>query len=694
MTGFDLFALRDAGLGALCGALACALLLAAKSLRDYSTTGPLLPADVLRQFRGYAMLAFLRLLAWASLIALYWSACGLLALLCVSAISGLHPGFWLGLIAAIVMICGAVAVQFSRTLLLNPAVIVASSHYRVSRFYPLWRQLTPRRLRLVSIGLALLAMAMLLSALAQSIRSGLPLHAALLAGFAMLLYGIARWTTRATDATPVPGKAGSRDRPNILLIGSDTMRADRLGISGHPRALTPRLDELARRGTWFETCYVPCGRTAPSLVSLFTGTWPQKHGIRDNFVGDDETDLGIPALPALLATAGYHTAAISDWCGADLGKFNFGFQETDLPEDSWNLHYMLRQGPKDLRLFLSLFLRNRLGKCVLPEIYYLGGVPCTDLLGADVRARLSRAAAGSQPFLLNAFFSTTHPPFGSEYPYYTKYADPGYTGPSKFAMARLTDPFEIIRRQGEPKKEFDLDQILALYDGCVRRFDDEVGRLLDHLAACGLADRTIVVIYSDHGMDFFEHDTWGQGNSVTGDYSARIPLIVLDPRQDGGHRVEGIVRSVDLTPTLLELAGIAIPPEMEGVSLAACLAGAPPPELPAYNETGIWLTDLPGTTTDHLHYPGLFEILEVPDRKTGTIAVKPEYRDRITSAKDRMIRVGNWKLTYQPLETGVRYRLYDLRSDPGCRNDLSAAHPELVEQLARRMRHWLEGNKS
>ena len=91
---------------------------------------------------------------------------------------------------------------------------------------------------------------------------------------------------------------------------------------------------------------------------------------------------------------------------------------------------MIRQGPKDLRLFLSLFVRNRFGKRCLPELYYLGGVPSTDLLGRDVRRHLSGLAGTGQPFLLNAFFSTTHPPFASEYPYYTRFAEPDYDGPS------------------------------------------------------------------------------------------------------------------------------------------------------------------------------------------------------------------------------------------------------------------------
>jgi len=254
-----------------------------------------------------------------------------------------------------------------------------------------------------------------------------------------------------------------------------------------------------------------------------------------------------------------------------MGKFNLGFQRLDLPEDQWNIKYLIRQGPKDLRLFLSLFTHNRFGKRFLPELYYLAGVPLTREVGRDARAQITDLSSGNRPFFLNVFMATTHPPFGSEYPYYTLFSDPEYSGESKFVMARLTDPFEIIRRQGDSRKEFDLDQILNLYDGCVKCFDDEVARILAHIEACGLRQSTIVVIYSDHGMEFFEHETWGQGNSAVGDFSARIPLIIRDPRVTASVVERQIVRSVDIAPTLLELAGLAIPETMEGVSLAGVM---------------------------------------------------------------------------------------------------------------------------
>ena len=585
------------------------------------------------------------------------------------------------------------ALQFFRHLLFLPGSIAASYHYRSSRLYPAWRQLTPNRLLAVQWVLGASSIAILagsgwrLAALGDTLPGAGFLLMALIGPLAIVALSANRAPQVAT------GKASRF--PNILMIGSDTLRTDRIGAREYSRNLTPFIDSLATNGTLFTACYVPCARTAPSLISLLTGTWPHRHGIRDNFIGDAGTRLAVPALAGILARHGYRTAAVSDWCGGDLGKFPLGFEILDLPDDQWNIKYLIRQGPKDLRLFLSLFTHNRFGKYFLPELYYLAGIPLTSLVGRDARALISQFAAHDAPFFLNVFMSTTHPPFGSEYPYYTLWSDKDYVGESKFVMARLTDPWEVIRRQGDSKKDFDLDQIIDLYDGCVRNFDDEAKRIVEHVKACGLADNTIFVIYSDHGMEFFEHETWGQGNSVRGDFSARVPLVIADPRIKGAGSCARVVRTIDVAPTLLELAGIARPGGMDGISLLPYLNGkAIDMNLAAFNETGIWLTDLPGMPENHLRYPGLLDLLEVPDKLSGTLAIKPEYREAIITAKDRMVRLGPWKLTYQPTTNGPLYALFDLAADPACRHDVAEAHPDVVLELQRHLTEWIGATQS
>lgn len=690
------FAAGDARWAGLLPAMAVAatgaLALLAKSLLDFTQTGPRIREEVLTHYRRYTLYALARLTAWAFALMLFTGGIGVLLYAMLATILNIDWSGGLAFIAALLGVLGGFGLQFIRTLRYNPGLLVASMHYRASRLYRLWQFMTPARigaLQWLCVGSVATLFILASIALAEANRPG-----ALIALWAAALgiVGALAWAAWQPPARPLrANQPRAADMPpNILMIGSDTLRADRLGALGYRRALTPNIDRLGEAGTLFANCYVPCARTAPSLISLFTGAWPHTHGIRDNFAGDDDTRLRIDALPTHLKKAGYRTAVISDWCGADMGKYSFGFDHVDLPDDQWNLKYLIRQGPKDLRLYVSLFTHNRLGRLLLPELYYLGGVPLTQPLGGRARRLVSRLAAGSQPFLLNVFYSTTHPPFASEWPWYTRYADPAYAGESKFAMARLTDPFEIIRRQGAPREEFDLDQIVDLYDGCVAEFDDEVGKMLAHLADCGLADNTLVVVYSDHGMEFFEHDTWGQGNSAVGEASPRIPLVIRDPRCPAHGRVDNVVRSIDLAPTLLELAGLTPPAGLDGVSLAPCLrSDADCPDLDAFNETGIWIADIPGLPESHLRYPDLLELMEVPDRERGTLAIKPEYDDVILAAKDRMIRQGRWKLVYQPLCDGHALRLHDLADDPACRHDVSDAHPDVVAVLWPRLRAFI-----
>lgn len=662
-----------------------------KSIRDFSQTGPRIRAEILTHYRRYTLFALARLGLWAFLLMTLAAGAGVFVYHELQMIFDWTWSPWLALFAALLGLTAITLFRFVYLLRFNPGLLVASMHYRTSRLYPLWQWATPARLRALRdlTGIAILALL-----LAASWKLwGRDAKAELISLWSTGLFyaTLVIWAEWLPEAPKIKSFRAEDTPPNIILIGSDTLRADRLGALGYRRNLTPNIDALTQKSTLFANCYVPCARTAPSLISLLTGTWPHTHGIRDNFVSDEDTKLAVAALPHLLKPLGYRSAAISDWGGADMGKFALGFDHTDLPEDQWNLKYLIRQGPKDVRLFLSLFTHNRLGRILLPELYYLGNAPLTAQIGPRARALVSRLATAHQPFFLNVFYSTTHPPFASDWPWYTRFADPNYQGESKFAMARLTDPFDIIRRQGAPKEEFDLDHIIDLYDGCVAQFDDEVGRMLQHLQECGLAEHTLLVVYSDHGMEFFEHESWGQGNSAVGDFSARIPLLIHDPRKSGRGVVSHVVRSIDLAPTLLRLAGGSAPESMDGVSFADCFEPERScPQLDAFNETGIWMTDIPGLPAQHLRYPNLFELLEVPDRESGTLAIKDQYRRITLKAKDRMIRSGRWKLVYQPLVQGHLLRLFDVEADPDCHNDVSASQREITARLWARLEEWMK----
>ncbi len=678
--------------------LIATVFLVVKSVKDFTYAGPQIRREISKHYSLYVLYAVGRLALWAFVLATLMAFAGIVVYVAVAVLVGGVPSFWNSVVAGFAGILLITFVQFCHHLLWLPGSIAASSHYRMSRFHPLWKRLTPERLFVVRIGLAGIGGVLIAAALLRFAYAGNWASALSLGGVTAALVALYVWATRREeppDARPV--LPGDRARPNILMIGCDTLRADRVGNPHYPRSLTPFIDSLAENGTLFTNCYVPLARTAPSLASYLTGAWPHRHGIRDNFCADTQCHLDCAAFPRILRQTGYRTAAVGDWAGSDLGKYDFGFECLDVPEDQWNLKYFLRQGPKDLRLFLSLFTHNRFGKSFLPEIYYLAGVPLTSDLGRSTRRLITEFAEQGQPFVINAFMATSHPPFGSEYPYYTAFTDPAYEGESKFVMSKQTDPLEIIRSQREPKEAFDLDQIIDLYDGCVLNFDEEVSKIVEHVRRCGIADNTIVVIYSDHGMEFFEHDTWGQGNSALGDFSARVPLLIADPRHEGGNCVSQIVRTVDLAPTLMELLGHEVPGTVQGVSLVKVIDNPLEDlQLPAYFETGIWLAPHPRMHPEHITYPDLLELLEVADRRVGTLAIKDKYTDVLIEARDRMVRVGEWLLVYMPLKTGALYQLFNIVNDPECHTDLARRHPEVVERLKWRLVEWMaeDGHRS
>ncbi len=671
------------------------LVLLVKSAFDFTTTGPTIRDEILAHYTGYAAFTLARLAGWTLLIAFLLGGLGALLYASLCAIFDWRLRRWAIACAAGAGLAGLSAVQFIHQLLYIPSSIVASSLYDMARFHPLWEQLSPRRLLIADSLLAVLVVIITATAAWRLARQGKYRWSAGLIGAWSGVLALGLWATWAPEVTPIAAApASDTSRPNILLIGSDTLRADRIGLNGYTRNLTPFIDQLAARGTFFTNAYVPLARTAPSITSLLTGTWPHTHGVRDNYISDQAAQLPVAGLPSILARSGYHTVSIGDWAASDLSKLSLGFQETHTAPDQWNLKYLMRQGPKDIRLFLSLFTHNQFGRRFLPELYYLAGVPLTSHMTREAEQALNQLAAQKQPFLLNVFIATTHAPFGSEYPYYTLFSDHAYRGSTKFAIDGLKDPSSIIKRQEEDASAFDVDQIINLYDGAVRQFDDAVADIVGHLRAQGLERNTLIVIYSDHGTDLFERQSWGQGNSVIGrDPSARIPLLIIDPRRPGGTMVKHVVRSVDLAPTLLGLLNQPVPAAMEGVSLIPYLDDPKTDlDLAAFHETGVWLGNIPGLANNHLRYPSLLEMLEIPDKQSGTLALKPEFEQRVIQAKDRMLRTDRWKLVYLPMQDGAVYWLFDIIADPDCEVNVIDRYPEVAAQLRQRLIDWISAD--
>ncbi len=196
----------------------------------------------------------------------------------------------------------------------------------------------------------------------------------------------------------------------------------------------------------------------------------------------------------------------------------------------------------------------------------------------------------------------------------------------------------------------------------------------------------------------------GHGDHLEGDHSLRVPLVIYDPRHKfPAHAVPGIVRDLDLVPTLLRLVdaipdggeaaeapaeqapgGVKRPPRFDGVSLLPMLRGDQRDlGLDVFSETELWFTRSgPGFGPDErLPYPDITRTTEIDPH--DDISVAERYRDLITVAKHRSLRTARYKIIYRPTRSGPHYSLYDVQEDPRELHDLSTERPaELAKMQA------------
>ncbi len=205
----------------------------------------------------------------------------------------------------------------------------------------------------------------------------------------------------------------------------------------------------------------------------------------------------------------------------------------------------------------------------------------------------------------------------------------------------------ISERFLSPSSEEPFAQHRDLYDGEIFFTDLHIGRVLDALAANGFAENTIVVFFSDHGEEFGDHGRMYHGHTLF-DELTRVPFTIRAPGFEHA-RVSSLVRTVDILPTVLELVGHPVPEGLPGQSLQALMRGEGFVERPA-------LTEL---------------------------------RLRVDEAMEAY-QSGPWKLV-RHLERGAPVFLYDLAADPGQLVDVAADHPEIVEELTRKLRGSVAG---
>ena len=341
--------------------------------------------------------------------------------------------------------------------------------------------------------------------------------------------------------SPQPGQ-----RPHVLLISLDTLRADHLGAWGYDRPTSPFLDALARNGVRFQSVYSQSPKTAPSHMTLFTGNYPSAHGAHFTYETSPPAiypvarDLQL--LPEIIRRAGYRTAAwtgggqVSSTAGFERGFDRFSEDLGDIDSSKMNgVRTWFRDNSFE-PCFLFIHTYQIHGPYLPPSPYNL--IFASDYEGwviGDKEQLRTTAGGGGFEKLHRAFWHT--PDLNP---------DPASVGPA------------------------DLQQLLALYDGGIRYTDDVLHGFFEDLRQDGLLDNTLVVVFSDHGEEFLEHN--GLLHEKLYRETLHVPLILFWPAGLPGEvLIDSQVPLIDLGPTLLDLVAVETPPQMEGTSLLPLL---------------------------------------------------------------------------------------------------------------------------
>jgi iduronate 2-sulfatase len=452
------------------------------------------------------------------------------------------------------------------------------------------------------------------------------------------------------------------ERPSVLLICVDDLKPV-LGCYGDALAKSPNIDALAARGIRFDRAYCNQAVCAPSRNALLTGLRPQSLGIYDLGTNFRLAAPDAVTLPQYFKDHGYHSEGLGKIFHAGHGNLEDG-RSWSVP--SWKadvVRYALtRNNPKngqtrEAALFSNVPGReaNQLPKGAafeaadVPDDTYPDGQ-----LADEAIARLEKAAkTPDTPFFIAVGFVKPHLPFCAPKKYWDLYDRARFEladrrtppdGAPKFAPTSWGELRNYANVPDRGPLDDDLQRTLIHgYYAAMSYMDAQVGRVMAALEANGLAENTIVILWGDHGWHLGDHGMWCKHTNY--EQATHIPLIVVDPRATNkGTSATGLVESVDIYPTLCELAGLPAPASLDGASFAAVTA------------------DSSAAT------------------KEAIVHVYPRADLIGRAVRTDRYRLVEWKKPEAAADT-AELELYDYETDPGEHRNLAIDRPEIVAEL-------------
>jgi arylsulfatase A-like enzyme len=342
----------------------------------------------------------------------------------------------------------------------------------------------------------------------------------------------------------------SQDGLNFILISLDTLRADHLSSYGYHRGTSPYLDQLAADGVLFEHVYAQSPWTLPSHMSMLFSLNTARHRV---YLYNQSIDKTIPSLASYLKGAGYLTTAFTGGgYMSSIYGFPKGFDRYDEPAEK-EPDYRAREAEYLYHTAADWLTKNQ----------------------------------GKKFFLFLHTFQI-HGPYECPSPWNDAFLTKAHT----WRQINLKDTIEA-RGGAHSFSETEIENIIALYDAEIQYTDEVLLKpLIDHLKQLNLYERTVLIITSDHGEEFYEHNGWLHGDTLYNE-QLKVPLIIKMPySENAGSRIPSKIRLIDIMPTVLDLAGIK-PGDIDGRSLLSLVNGKE-------HQDRIFISDLASRTQPQL----------------------------------------------------------------------------------------------
>jgi iduronate 2-sulfatase len=387
--------------------------------------------------------------------------------------------------------------------------------------------------------------------------------------------------------------AAAPDRPNVLFICVDDLKP-LLGCYGDLRVKTPNIDRLAAGGTIFERAYCNIASCAPSRISLVTGMRPSTLGIYDLATVFRVAAPDAVTLPQYFKKHGWRTDSVGKVMHDKFGheypvawSAPHWYPPAGLAEHVYALPENREQKRRGLVAKQAAPGAPAAGvppgrgpaveQADVPDTAYSDG-----LIAEEAIERLRAAQAAAAPFFMAVGFIKPHLPFCAPRKYWELYDRAAFVLPRIQSPPHGVEHYTLTRGEvtaytdipvERPLPDAKQRELIHGYHAAVSYVDAQIGKVLDELERLQLASRTIVVPWGDHGWHLGDHGFWGKATNF--EEATRIPLIVRAPGvgRHGG-RTQAMVETVDIFPTLTELADLgapSVPQALEGRSFAAAI---------------------------------------------------------------------------------------------------------------------------